>query len=84
MEATLSIGETIGKVSRPKDIRKMKGGNFMRVRVEVKLRNRSTEVGKSHGINPVRVGQRLCMNICQTYATGVDLFHMTTKIVIYG
>lgn len=84
VEAALSIREMIGKVSRPKDIGEMKGGNFMRVRVEVKLRNHSTEVGKSHGINPVRVGQRLCMNICQTYATGVDLFHMTTKIVIYG
>lgn len=85
VEAALSIREMIGKVSRPKDIGEMKGGNFMRVRVEVKLRNHSTEVGKSHGINLVRVGQRLCMNICQTYATGVvDLFHMMTKIVIYG
>lgn len=34
VETTLNIGETIGPVSRPKDIREMKGGNFMRVRVE--------------------------------------------------
>ena len=48
------------------------------------LQNRYAEVGKSHGINPVRVGQRLCMSVCQTYAIGVDLFHMTTKTMIYG
>lgn len=37
MEATLSIGETIGQVSRPKDDGEMKGGNFMRARVEVDI-----------------------------------------------
>lgn len=33
----LSIGETIGSVCRPKDFKEMKGGNFMRVRVEVDI-----------------------------------------------
>lgn len=37
MEAVLNIGETIGPVSRPKDIEEMKGGNFTRVRVEVDI-----------------------------------------------
>nr|XP_023870320.1 uncharacterized protein LOC111982935 [Quercus suber] len=37
VEAAYSIGETIGKVSRPKDIEEMKGGNFMRVRVEIDI-----------------------------------------------
>nr|XP_023904040.1 uncharacterized protein LOC112015827 [Quercus suber] len=37
IEAALSIGETIGKVSRPKDLGEMRGGNFMRVRVEVDI-----------------------------------------------
>ena len=37
VEAALSIGETIGIVSRPKDLGEMKGGNFMRVRVEVDI-----------------------------------------------
>ena len=37
VEAAVSIGETIGKVCRPKDLGEMKGGNFMRVRVEVDI-----------------------------------------------
>ena len=37
VEAALSIRETIGKVSWPKDIGEMKGGNFMRVRVEIDI-----------------------------------------------
>ncbi|KAK9998737.1 hypothetical protein SO802_018340 [Lithocarpus litseifolius] len=37
VEAALSIGETIGSVSCPKDFGEMKGGNFMRVRVEVDI-----------------------------------------------
>ncbi|XP_023920956.1 uncharacterized protein LOC112032426 [Quercus suber] len=37
MEAVLSIRETIRQVSRPKDVGEMKGGNFMRVRVEVDI-----------------------------------------------
>lgn len=37
VEAALSIRETMGQVSRPKDVGEMKGGNFMRVRVEVDI-----------------------------------------------
>ncbi|XP_030970522.1 uncharacterized protein LOC115990895 [Quercus lobata] len=37
VEAAVSIGETIGRVFRPKDSGEMKGGNFMRVRVEVDI-----------------------------------------------
>ena len=37
VEATLSIGETIGKVYQPKDTSEMRGGSFMRVRVEVDI-----------------------------------------------
>ena len=37
VEAALSIGETNGQVSRPKDVGEMKGGNFTRVRVEVDI-----------------------------------------------
>ena len=35
VEAALSIGETIGTVTKLKDVGEMKGGSFMRVRVEV-------------------------------------------------
>lgn len=37
VEAALSIGETIGQVIWPKDTGEMKGGNFIRVRVEVDI-----------------------------------------------
>ena len=37
MEAALSIGETIGEVHHPKDTGEMRGGSFMRVRVEVDI-----------------------------------------------
>lgn len=37
VEATLSIGETIGTVIRPKENGEMKGGTFMRVHVEVDI-----------------------------------------------
>ncbi|KAK9985087.1 hypothetical protein SO802_034612 [Lithocarpus litseifolius] len=37
MEVALDIGGTIGAVSWPKDLGEMKGGNFMRVRVEVDI-----------------------------------------------
>ena len=33
----MSIGETIGVVVKPKDVGKMRGGNFMRVPVEVDI-----------------------------------------------
>ena len=33
----MSIGETIGTVVKPKDVGEMRGGNFMRVRVEVDI-----------------------------------------------
>ena len=33
VEATISLGSTLGTVSRPKDGAEMKGGNFKRVRV---------------------------------------------------
>lgn len=35
VEAVISLGSTLGTVSRPKDGAEMKGGNFMRVRVAV-------------------------------------------------
>ena len=37
VEAALSIGETIGEVHQPKDTGEMRGGSFMRVRVEVDI-----------------------------------------------
>ena len=37
VEATTSIGETIGVVVKPKDVGEMRGGNFMRVHVEVDI-----------------------------------------------
>lgn len=33
VEATVCLGKTLGTVSKPKDAAKMKGGNFIRVRV---------------------------------------------------
>ena len=33
----MSIGETIGIVVKPKDVVEMRGGNFMRVHVEVDI-----------------------------------------------
>ena len=36
-DAALSIGETIGTVTKPKDVGEMKAGSFMRVRVEVDI-----------------------------------------------
>lgn len=36
-EAVLSLGETLGDVTKPKDISEMRGGNFMRVRVAVDI-----------------------------------------------
>lgn len=36
-EALLSLGETLGAVTKPKDISEMRGGNFMRVRVAVDI-----------------------------------------------
>ena len=35
VETTLRLGDSLGVVSKPKDISEMKGGPFMRVRVEV-------------------------------------------------
>ena len=37
VEAALSIGETIGTVTKLKDVGEMKGGSFMRVRVKVDI-----------------------------------------------
>ena len=37
VEAALSIGETIGTVTKLKDVGEMKGGSFMRVHVEVDI-----------------------------------------------
>ena len=37
VEEATSIGETIGVVVKPKDVGKMRGGNFMRVPVEVDI-----------------------------------------------
>ncbi|XP_023888298.1 uncharacterized protein LOC112000407 [Quercus suber] len=36
-EAALSLGKTIGVVTKPKDVSEMRGGNFMRVRVAVDI-----------------------------------------------
>ena len=38
VEAALSIRDMIGKVSRPKDIGEMKGGNFMRVKSRCQIK----------------------------------------------
>lgn len=35
VEAAISLGETLGVVSKPRDTSEMIGGNFMRVRVAV-------------------------------------------------
>ena len=37
MEVVVSIGETLGTMVKPKDVGEMKGGSFMRVRVEVAI-----------------------------------------------
>ena len=36
-EATFSLGETLGIVTKSKDVSEMSGGNFMRVRVAVDI-----------------------------------------------
>ena len=37
MEAALSIGKTLGIITKPKDAAEMRGGNFMRVRVAMDI-----------------------------------------------
>lgn len=37
MKAALILGESLGVVTKPKDVSKMKGGNFMRVRVAMDI-----------------------------------------------
>ena len=37
VEAAMSIGETIGTIVKSKDVGEMRGGNFMRIRMEVDI-----------------------------------------------
>ena len=80
----MSIGETIGTVVKPKDVGEMRGGNFMRVHVEVDITNPYVEGGRSLGVVRGIIGCLLCMNVCRTFVTGVGKSLMMTKIAFYG
>lgn len=79
VEATLSIGETIGKVHQPKDTGEMRGGSFMRVQVEVDI------------TKPLCRGRKISWDqscegwaTYQIFATGVGLSHTMMKTACYG
>lgn len=84
MEVALSIRETIGPFCWPKDIGEMKGRNFMMVKVEVDITKPLCRGRKISWNHSSEAGQRLCMSVCQTYATSVGLSRTTTKTAIYG
>ena len=84
IDIALSIGETIGTVTKPKDVGEMNEGSFMRVWVEVDISKPLYRAKKSCGTKIARDGLHISTSVYRIFVTGAGLYHTTIKTVYYG
>lgn len=75
-EATFSLGETLGIVTKPKDFSEMSRGNFMRVRVAVDITKPLCCERKVTWDQSKRVGSPFNTNAFPIFIIGVGIYLM--------